>query len=149
MEEGLNTNRGFTEAYYNNMGIGKTDPAMYSPLALAYLGDGVYELMIRAKVMSQGNMQVNKMHKKSTSLVKARTQAEMMRFLEPRLTQEERAVFKRGRNAKSATVAKHATVIDYRMATGFEALVGYLYLSDQFDRLSELIGQGLKETGEA
>ena len=89
------------------------------------------------------------MHKKSTSLVKARTQAEMMRFLEPRLTQEERAVFKRGRNAKSATVAKHATVIDYRMATGFEALVGYLYLSDQFDRLSELIGQGLKETGEA
>ena len=122
---------------------------MYSPLALAYLGDGVYELMIRAKVMSQGNMQVNKMHKKSTSLVKAQAQADMIRLLEPELTQEERTVFKRGRNARSATAAKHASIIEYRMATGFEALVGYLFLTEQFERLAELIGRGLEKTGEA
>lgn len=149
MEEGIRTPMGFTEAYQEKMGIGKADPAMYSPLALAYLGDGVYEVMIRARVLSQGNMQVNKMHKKSTSLVKAQTQARLIRLLEPELTDEERAVFKRGRNAKSATAAKNATITDYRAATGFEALVGYLYLSERFERLSQLISRGLEEIGEA
>lgn len=149
MEESVKTAVGFSEAYQENMGIAKTDPAMYSPLALAYLGDGVYELMIRAKVISQGNMQVNKMHKKSTSLVKAQTQAQMIRLLEPELTDEERAVFKRGRNAKSVTAAKNATIVDYRTATGFEALVGYLYLAERFERLAELISHGLEKIGEA
>lgn len=149
MEESVKTAVGFSEAYQENMGIAKTDPAMYSPLALAYLGDGVYELMIRAKVISQGNMQVNKMHKKSTSLVKAQTQAQMIRLLEPELTGEERAVFKRGRNAKSVTAAKNATIVDYRTATGFEALVGYLYLAERFERLAELISHGLEKIGEA
>jgi len=104
--------------------------------------------MIRAKVLSRGNMQVNKMHKKSTSLVKAQTQAHMIRLLEPELTDEELAVFKRGRNAKSVTAAKNATIIDYRMATGLEALVGYLYLSERFERLAELISYGLEKIGE-
>lgn len=149
MEEGIKAAMGFTEAYQEEMGIANTDPAMYSPLVLAYLGDGVYELVIRAKVVSQGNMQVNKMHKKSTSLVKAQAQAKMIRLLEPELTDEERAVFKRGRNAKSMTAAKNATIIDYRTATGFEALVGYLYLSGRFERLSELIAHGLEKIGEA
>ncbi|MCI8836727.1 MAG: ribonuclease III [Hungatella sp.] len=149
MEEGIKTDKGFTQAYQERLNIKKTDPSVYSPLALAYLGDGVYELMIRAKVMSQGNMQVNKMHKKSTSLVKAQAQADMIRLLEPELTQEERTVFKRGRNARSATAAKHASIIEYRMATGFEALVGYLFLTEQFDRLAELISRGLEKTGEA
>jgi ribonuclease-3 family protein len=149
MEESVKAAVGFTEAYQEMLGIGKTDPAMYSPLALAYVGDGVYELMIRAKVISQGNRQVNKMHKKSTSLVKAQTQASMMRLLEPELTEDERAVFKRGRNAKSMTAAKNATIIDYRMATGFEALVGYLYLSERFERLAQLISRGLEKIGEA
>lgn len=149
MEEGIKTAIGFTQAWQEKMGIGKTDPAAYSPLVLAYVGDGVYELMIRSKVVSRGNMQVNKIHKKSTSLVKAQAQARMIRVLETELTDEERAVFKRGRNAKSATAAKNATIIDYRMATGFEALVGYLYLSEQFERLAELISYGLKEIGEA
>ena len=149
MEEGIKSAMGFTEAYQEKMGIAKTDPAMYSPLVLAYIGDGAYELMIRAKVVSRGNMQVNKLHKKSTSLVKAQAQARMVRLLEPELTDEERAVFKRGRNAKSMTAAKNATIIDYRTATGFEALVGYLYLSEQYERLAELISHGLEKMGEA
>ncbi len=130
------------------MNLAETEPAMYSPLVLAYLGDAVYELMIRSKVVRQGNTQVNKMHKKSASLVKAQTQASMIRLLEPDLTKEELAIFKRGRNAKSVTMAKHATMAEYRMATGMEALVGYLYLSEQFERLSELISLGLKKMEE-
>lgn len=149
MEESIKSVPGFAEAFQEKPGTKKADPAAYSPLVLAYLGDGVYELMIRSRVISQGNMQVSKMHKKSTSLVKAEAQANMIRLLEPELTQEERAVFKRGRNAKSATMAKHAKMIDYRMATGFEALVGYLYLSEKYDRLAELVSHGLEKTGEA
>lgn len=148
MEESVKAALGFVEAYQEMLGIGRMDPAMYSPLALAYIGDGVYEIMIRAKVLSRGNMQVNKMHKKSTSLVKAQTQAQMIRLLEPELTDEELAVFKRGRNAKSVTAAKNATILDYRTATGLEALVGYLYLSERFERLAELISHGLEKIGE-
>ena len=130
------------------MNLAETEPAMYSPLVLAYLGDAVYELMIRSKVVRQGNTQVNKMHKKSASLVKAQTQASMIRLLEPDLTKEELAIFKRGRNAKSVTMAKHATMIDYRMATGFEALIGYLFLTEQYSRMVELVGKGLEFIGE-
>lgn len=93
-------------------------------------------------------MQVNKMHRKSASLVKAETQARLIKLLEPELTEEELAVYKRGRNAKSATMAKHATMIDYRMATGFEALIGYLFLTERFVRMVELTGMGLDKLGE-
>ena len=148
MEEVIKQDLGFTQYCKEMLGLKKQDPAMYSPLALAYLGDGVYEVIIRMKVMNRGSMQVNKMHKKSSSLVKAKTQADMIKLLEPELTGEEEAVFKRGRNAKSATVAKNATVADYRMATGFEALVGYLYLSEQYERRLELVSRGLEKIGE-
>ncbi len=124
------------------------DAAVYSPLALAYIGDAVYEVMIRTLVVNQGNMQVSKMHRHDASLVKAEAQARMIRLLEPELTGEEEAVYKRGRNAKSVTMAKNATVMDYRMATGFEALIGYLYLQERLDRLSELVGMGLEKIGE-
>ncbi len=124
------------------------DPKTYSPLVLAYIGDAVYELLIRTKVINHGSMQVNKMHKKSASLVKAETQANIIKNIQDSLTEEELAVYKRGRNAKSATMAKHATMTDYRMATGFEALVGYLYLQARHDRLLELIRSGLKKIGE-
>lgn len=120
----------------------------YSPLALAYIGDAVYELAIRTLVMSRGNMQVNKMHKKTASLVKANAQAEFYKVLEEELTGEEKSIYKRGRNAKSATMAKHATMKDYRMATGFEALMGYLYLSGQNERMAKLLGYGLQKLGE-
>lgn len=124
------------------------DPKTYSPLVLAYIGDAVYELLIRTKVINHGSMQVNKMHKKSASLVKAETQANIIKSIQDDLTEEELAVYKRGRNAKSATMAKHATMIDYRTATGFEALVGYLYLQARYARLLELIRDGLEKIGE-
>ena len=101
--------------------------------------------MIRTHVVSHGSMQVNKMHKKSASLVKAQTQAELIKILEPELTPLEHAAYKRGRNAKSVTMAKHATMIDYRMATGFEALMGYLYLTGRTERILELAKKGLEE----
>lgn len=115
---------------------------------LAYIGDAVYELMIRTKIVNDGNMQVNKLHKKSAGLVKAETQANLIKLLLPHLTEEELAVYKRGRNAKSMTVAKHATMTDYRMATGFEALIGWLFLAERFQRLTELTALGLREIGE-
>lgn len=124
------------------------DAGEYSPLALAYLGDAVYELAIRTLVMNRGNVQVNKMHKRTASLVKAEAQAHFYLLLEPELTEQEKSVYRRGRNAKSFTMAKNATMKDYRMATGFEALMGYLYLTEQFDRMAELLGKGLSLMGE-
>ena len=125
-----------------------TDAGQYSPLVLAYLGDAAYEILIRTIVVSEGNMQVNKLHRKSSALVKAAAQAEFLMAIEDDLTEEEHAVYKRGRNAKSFSMAKNATMKDYRMATGFEALMGYLYLTEQFDRMAELLGKGLEQMGE-
>ncbi len=139
---------GFLAQYRKLFHLKTVDAASYSPLVLAYIGDSVYELMIRTMIVSRGNMQVSKMHKKSASLVKAETQARLIKLIEPELTKEEWAVYKRGRNAKSATMAKHATMIDYRMATGFEALTGFLFLSEQFVRMAVLIGRGLEQLGE-
>ena len=136
------------EAIAKALKLEAVDPRTYSPLVLAYIGDAVYELLIRTKVINHGSMQVNKMHKKSASLVKAETQANIIKAIQDDLTEEELAIYKRGRNAKSATTAKHATMMDYRMATGFEALVGYLYLQAQNDRLLELIRDGLEKIGE-
>ena len=124
------------------------DPNGYSPLVLAYLGDAVYELVIRTRVVNRGNTQVNKMHRMTAGLVKAEAQAKMYMLLEEELTEEEQAVYRRGRNAKSVTMAKHATMRDYRMATGFEALMGWLYLNGRLERLTELVSLGLKKMGE-
>ncbi len=125
----------------------EVDAGMYSPLVLAYVGDAVYEIMIRTKIVNDGSVQVNKLHKRSASLVKAETQAKLIMALDEELTEQERAVYKRGRNAKSYTMAKNASMSDYRKATGFEALVGYLYLSEQHHRLVELVSLGLEKIG--
>ncbi len=148
MEEGIKEVLSFTDCCREKLGLKRQDAQIYSPLALAYLGDAVYELIVRSLVMNRGNMQVNKLHKRSSGLVKAKTQADIVRLLEDELTEEERAVFRRGRNAKSMTTAKNASVIDYRMATGLEALTGYLYLTEQFERLLELVRHGLEKIGE-
>ena len=121
------------------------DMKTYSPLTLAYIGDGVYELVIRTILVKKGNCPVNQLHKKASSLVKAGAQSKMMELLEPDLTEEELAVYKRGRNAHSPTMAKHATMADYRRATGFEALMGYLYLTEQWERMLELMKIGIRE----
>ncbi len=117
---------------------------VYSPLTLAFLGDNVYELVNRTVLVSKANAPVNKLNKKSSSLAKAAAQAEMARLLMEDLTDEEKAVFKRGRNAKSYTMAKNATMHDYRHATGWEALIGYLYLQGKYERLVFLICEGQK-----
>lgn len=144
MEESINISALMEQALL----LEPVDVCSYSPLALAYLGDAVYEVLIRTRVMNRGSMQVNKMHKKSASLVKAETQARMILVLMEELTEEETAVYKRGRNAHSVSSAKNASIKDYRMATGFEALVGYLYLTKQYERLLTLVHDGLEKIGE-
>ncbi len=121
------------------------DIKTYSPLTLAYIGDGVYEIVIRTILVSNGNCPPNKLHKRASALVKAGAQSAMMEVIEPLLQEEEEAVYKRGRNAKSYTMAKNATMADYRRATGFEALMGYLYLDGREERMIELIKAGLEK----
>lgn len=120
----------------------------YSPLSLAYIGDAVYDLVIRTLIVSKGNTPVNKMHKRSSGFVNAAAQAAMIKALDDCLTKEEQSVYKRGRNAKAVSSAKNASIKDYRSATGFEALVGWLYLTEQFERLFTLIKTGLDRTGD-
>ena len=117
----------------------------YSPLTLAYIGDGVYELVIRTILVKKGNCPVNRLHKKASSLVKAGAQSAIMEVIEEKLTSEELSVYRRGRNAHSPTMAKHATMADYRRATGFEALMGYLYLKEDYTRMLTLIRMGIGE----
>ena len=117
----------------------------YSPLTLAYIGDGVYELIIRTILVKKGNCPVNRLHKKASSLVKAGAQSAIMEVIEEELTPEELSVYRRGRNAHSPTMAKHATMADYRRATGFEALMGYLYLKEDYTRMLTLVRMGIGE----
>ena len=120
-------------------GIEGKDIRSFSPLTLAYIGDAVYEIVIRTIIVEKGNAPVNKLHHKASSLVKAVAQKEAMEKILSLLTKEEEAIYKRGRNAKSYTSAKNASVIDYRIATGFEALMGFLYLMGRNERMLELV----------
>ena len=125
--------------------LSEIDIRTYSPLVLAYIGDGIYELMVRTVLVGQGNRQASTLHKKASSYVKASTQSAMILAVQEELTEEEHQVYKRGRNAKTVTMAKHASMHDYRHATGFEALMGYLYLEGRMGRLLELVKLGLEE----
>jgi len=116
----------------------------YSPLVLAYMGDAVYEMYIRSLLVSGHNTQVNKLHKEATKLVKAKAQSEIFEKIFPHLTEEELNIFKRGRNAHSYTSAKNADIVDYRCATGFEALIGYLYITGNMERINELLKLGIE-----
>lgn len=120
-----------------------TDIRTYSPLTLAYIGDSIYDLIIRTMLVEKGNAQVNRLHQHASKLVKAVTQKDMVHAIMDLLSEEEVAVFKRGRNAKSFTTAKNASVTDYRIATGFEALIGYLYLKEELDRILYLVKEAL------
>lgn len=124
--------------------IKENDIKSYSALTLAYIGDDVFDIVIRTIVVERGNCPVNKLHRRVSELVKAASQCKMIELIEKDLTEEEMAVFKRGRNAKSYTMAKNATVNDYRMATGMEALMGYLYLTGQTERYVYLIKLALE-----
>ena len=116
-------------------GIADVDIRTYSPLTLAYIGDGIFDIVIRSVVVAKGNSRANDLHKITSKIVKAHTQALMIEALEGELTEEEADIYRRGRNAKSGTMAKNASMSDYRKATGFEALMGYLYLKDDFERI--------------
>ena len=123
------------------------DIRSYSPLTLAYIGDCIYEIIVRTFVVERGNKSPQSLHKTVTKYVKAETQCELFQVLQDELTEEEMAVMRRGRNAKSFTTAKNASVSDYRKASGLEALFGYLYLSGQTERVVALLKSGLAKIG--
>ena len=142
MEESLTQN--LTESIKNVLGLKEISPAQLSPLVLAYIGDRIFDLVIKTYLLdTKGNMQVNKLNRFASNIVKAQSQSEMIGIIEPLLSPAEEAVYKRGRNAKSYTSAKNASISDYRRATGFEALMGYLYLEGEYERMIQLIKAGL------
>lgn len=126
---------------------GEQNVQAYSPLTLAYIGDAIYDLVIRSVVVERGNRSANDLHKKTINYVKAEAQSAIILALMEELTEEEKAVYKRGKNAKSYTGAKNASKGDYHRATGYEALMGYLYLTEQTDRLLYLIHRGIEAAG--
>lgn len=111
----------------------------YNPLAVAYIGDTVYDLFIRTKIMEKGNRQVMNMHKEAIKYVNATAQAKSVALIEPYLSEDEKRIIKWGKNAKSVSVPKNANVKDYHIATGFEVLLGSLYISNQEERLNEIL----------
>lgn len=149
METGVNqTEVGFFQLYHAAMNLSPVEISTYSPLVLAYIGDGVYDLMMRLWVINPGNTQVNKLHAKCSKLVCATRQAAMAKALIPELKPPELGVLKRGKNTKFHSGAKNATALEYHWATGFEALVGWLFLNEQYERLIFLVRTALEKTGE-
>ena len=125
-------------------GLSSKDWKLYSPLTLAYLGDAVYEMVIRTICVKRTNMQTQTLHRKVTGYVSAKAQAKMMDALIGELTEEEESIYRRGRNSKPYTKAKNASMEEYLKATGFEALVGYLYLQKEYERMNALIAHGIE-----
>ncbi|MBP5159197.1 MAG: ribonuclease III [Lachnospiraceae bacterium] len=121
------------------------DPHQMPGLALAYVGDCIFELVVRTMLLGQGLTHVSELHKKASAIVRASAQKDLFFKIEKELSEEELAVFRRGRNVKSSRAAKNADIVDYRIATGLEALMGFLYLSDRIDRIAELVKMGLED----
>lgn len=141
MAAGLNS-------YLNGkFGIESKDIRTYSPLTLAYIGDAIFDVIIRSILVNKGNTAVNKLHQRASSIVKAKTQSDMIHSLMDDLTSDEVDIYKRGRNSKPHTKAKNASTIEYLDATGFEAVMGYLYLTDNMDRACELVRMGIEKLG--
>lgn len=125
----------FSESEINNM----------APLVLAYIGDAVYEVFIRTLLISEGNIPVHKLHKRSIEYVKAKAQSDIVHRIMEKLNPDELDVVRRGRNAKSGTIPKNADVGEYKYATGFESLIGYLYLRKDNKRLMEVLKMAISE----
>lgn len=124
------------------------DIRAYSPLTLAYVGDAIYELVIRTVLVGRANRPANALHRMSIKYVSAGAQAKIAEALQGRMTEEEAAVYRRGRNSKPHTTAKNASIAEYMKATGFEAVLGYLYLTGQTERMLELVRDGIEAAGE-
>ena len=132
-------------SYFNEQfGIEQKDIRTYSPLTLAYIGDAVFDIIIRSILVNKGNTPVNKLHQRASQVVKAQTQATMVLALMDQLTEAESDWYRRGRNSKPHTKAKNASTMDYLEATGFEAVLGYLYLTGDMDRICELVTRGVE-----
>lgn len=119
----------------------------YSPLTLAYIGDAIYDLVIRTVVVGRANRPANILHHITVKYVSAGAQARIVTALQERFTQEEQEVYRRGKNAKPHTTAKNASPGDYRKATGFEAVLGWLYLKNEMERVLELVREGISAAG--
>ncbi len=133
------------EAFFEGAkGEGVIKANEYSPISLAYIGDSVFDLLVKTVLVNKSNKQSDKYHREASKVVSANAQAEYMAKLEAELTEDELAIYKRGRNAKTHTTAKNATVATYRKATGFEAVIGYLYLDGQYTRLFEIVSRCLE-----
>lgn len=128
-------------------GRDKVDLNTYSPLALAFLGDCVFEIVIRTMIVEKGNQRANSLHNQKSDIVNAGAQARIIEALMPELREEEKDVYRRGKNAKVKSSAKNASIVDYHKATGLEALCGYLYLQGKMDRVIELVRLGVDKTG--
>lgn len=127
------------EVILDNGKLSKADIQMLNPLVLAYVGDSVYDTFVRTLLVSSGYGQVAKLHKMSVEFVKAKAQADILAKISELLSEEEQDIVRRGRNTKSATIPKNADISDYRYATGFEALIGFLYLTGQLERLMDIV----------
>jgi len=115
------------------------NPSLYSPLALAFFGDAVFGLLVREQLLLEANRPAGELHKLATAQVNARAQAKLVKALRPQLSEEEAAVFRRGKNAKTGTIPQSCSATDYALATGLEALFGWLWLKGEFDRARELL----------
>ena len=142
MEEELS--RDLADAIESCFRLSGKDWSQYPPLALAWIGDTVYDLVVRSVLLGRGMTQTDKLHRKASAAVNARSQAALMRRIREHLTQEEQTVCRRGHNAKPSHKAKNADMEDYLEATAFECLTGYLYLTRQYDRILELVREGLE-----
>ena len=143
MEQDLNS------VILSALSVKGADLRTYSPLALAFIGDGVYELIVRTGIVGKGNMSPQKLNAQASHLSKAAAQSAIITSILDELTEDEAEIFRRGKNSKPHTMAKNATKGDYLSATGLEALFGYLYLKGDFDRILELFNRGLKKSGYA
>lgn len=137
----------FLEKMKQEFSCVEKDIRTYSPLTLAFVGDCVFDLIIRTIIVERANRSPHDLHKMKSKIVKAQTQAELGEAIQEFLTEEEQSVYRRGRNAKSGSSAKNASIIDYRKATALEALVGYLFLMNQEDRILFLVKEGLEKLG--
>lgn len=142
MEKGIAENGDFLAIIKEEFHLPKNDTKSYSPLVLAYMGDCIFDLIIRTILISRGNRQTYKIHKESSTFVKAASQAALIESIADALTEEELAIYKRGRNATPHTVPKNANIMDYKKATGLEAVMGYLYMENNMVRALELVKLG-------
>ncbi len=128
-------------------GLKNVNPNEYSPLSLAFIGDSVFDVVIKSIMVEHGNCQVNKLQNRTSKIVRATSQALIADSLKEDLTEEEANILRRGRNAKPYTKAKNASYSEYCKATGLEALVGYLFLKNEIERLVEIIKIGIEKAG--